>query len=266
MELIRAALQNFNFSSATLSSVTKLSEKMCNFAQGVELRIAIGRFQSNEYFIYVEDPTKTSSKPRQLFNHLTFTNAKGFHGSLESTRVALTFGRLVASHHRKVRHSRWIVFLDEVKALWVMYKEQSKEESKFREALGDLYDKTWDTAFGANFSQMAVLLGPLAQLPMTEEKDIHQKPQIFQLNWMIAAASVQDHVDHDGNSFALGAQVEQTVETLATVHHTPLLASQQDNDEDSEYKLEGTPVPSVPSVPRTVVSVLQVVLLFQTGR
>lgn len=195
-EQVRAALQNFNFSSATLSSVANLSKNMWDFAQGGERCIAIGRFQSNEYCLRIEDPTKPSCRPSQLFSHLKFTNVQGYSSSLESTRVALTLGRLVASHHAKGQQSRWIIFLDEKKILWVMYEEQSVEESRFREALWDPYDKACDTAFGANFSQKAVLLGPLDQLPLTESEDLRQMPQIFQLDWMIAAAYAEENVDH----------------------------------------------------------------------
>ena len=179
-QLVRAALRSFNFKDVTISSVKEFSQKLNNYTHDSSRLTPLGCFQSKEY--YFQNACGVGAAER--FKRLDFKNVKDT--VLGSSRVALRLGRLVASHHSQV--SRWVVFFDESHQFWALYVNETSRERKF--PANEPYNKSWDTAFGANFNHKAVLIGTLAQIPM--DKTEIPKPIIIQLEWADNVAPLKD--------------------------------------------------------------------------
>jgi len=79
--------------------------------------------------------------------------------------------------------------MDRTKMLWALYPDNMDEDDSMdeecKETCGQCfhYNKNWDTAFGADHTQRAVLIGRLKDLPMEKDRKLNNMPKVFSLRW-----------------------------------------------------------------------------------
>ncbi|KAG4435621.1 hypothetical protein IFR05_008896 [Cadophora sp. M221] len=194
------ALKNFDFQKIASTSVGDLAAQLVNegMKDAGHILIPLGCYGIIDYDIRTQrfGPgslntengvyLRTGRHPPVV--KLRFTNTMGVKCNGASTRLAIVLGRIVGPHQHKERlvQSRWIVFLDQTRLLWVVYANDIDEKDVAASKDGGPvpYSVNWDTAFGTQkqFGQKVILLGPLENIPFKVNKDL-PVPEIHAINW-----------------------------------------------------------------------------------
>lgn len=194
------ALNDFNFSSPTQKTVNDLTALLVEASLQAEPRVSLGFFDSREYALLVEPlgPNSLNSTDNrregsvyELLKDLKCTNINGISDN-ESSCKAFALGRLCASHHPddKIAQSHWVILLDQSKQVWALYAKDIDITDSYGRSTA--YDISTDTAFGADYTRKAVLLGPLTELPFQSGTSLHNSPQICALDWSTTFAMLQN--------------------------------------------------------------------------
>ena len=191
------SLIDFDFSKPTLDTVKDLTAILVDSSRQADPRIPLGTFESSEYSLVTEalGPNSLNSADNrregsvhELLKDLKLANIKALSLGQESTQQAFALGRLSASHLTKdqIAQSHWVIFLDQTKNLWALYANDIDITDIYGKS--NAYNISLDTAFGADCSRKAILLGLMTELPFQRGVNFRNAPQIFVFDWSTSFA------------------------------------------------------------------------------